>query len=118
MVAAYGSPKAGSRASKEAFIAATKVSLMSLCTYARELAMHAWPELVTMPWVHHRTAFSMLASGNTMLGLLPPSSRVTRFSAGGGHLGDLFARPHTAGERDLADSHVRHQQGPGGSGGR
>jgi hypothetical protein len=79
VVAAYGSPNAGSRASKEAFIAATKVSLMSLCTYARELAMHAWPELVTMPWVHHRTAFSMLASGNTMLGLLPPSSRVTRF---------------------------------------
>jgi hypothetical protein len=46
-------------------------------TRRREPAQHIWPAFMKMPKAAPLTALSRLASGKTMLGLLPPSSSVT-----------------------------------------
>jgi len=41
--------------------------------------MHVWPVAAKMPEIAPLTASSSPASSKTMFGLLPPSSRLTRF---------------------------------------
>jgi hypothetical protein len=43
-------------------------------------AQQSWPALSKTPYGAEAAAFSTSASANTMLALLPPSSRVTRFT--------------------------------------
>lgn len=45
----------------------------------REDAAQTWPEFTVMPMMDQKSAVSMSASSKTIAGLLPPSSRVTRF---------------------------------------
>ncbi len=49
------------------------------------------------------------ASAKTMLGDLPPSSRETRFTSGGGGLHDLGADGGGAGEADFANEGMAHE---------
>ena len=55
----------------------TNASYTDSCTYTREPAQHTWPALKNKPIWMPATAFFRSASGNTMAGLLPPSSTVT-----------------------------------------
>ncbi len=55
----------------------TKSSWMERCTSSREPAMQVCPVAAKMPEIAPLTALSRLASSKTMLGDLPPSSRLT-----------------------------------------
>ncbi|MCY1538893.1 hypothetical protein D9M68_744560 [compost metagenome] len=75
VVSSIGSPRRAVRAR------ATTLSVTSWyrlrCTSRREPAMQVCPEAAKMPEMAPFTACSILASAKTMLGDLPPSSRVT-----------------------------------------
>ncbi len=55
----------------------TKASWMLSCTSRREPAMQVWPVAAKMPAMAPLTALSSCASSKTMLGDLPPNSRLT-----------------------------------------
>ncbi len=50
------------------------------CTRIRERAQQSWPALSNTAYGAAAAAFATSASAKTMLALLPPSSRVTRFT--------------------------------------
>ena len=50
------------------------------CTRIRLRAQQSWPALSKTPYGAVAAAFSRSQSSNTMLALLPPSSRVTRLT--------------------------------------
>ena len=55
----------------------TTSSWIDRCTSSREPAMQVWPVAAKMPEMAPFTALSSFASAKTMLGDLPPSSRLT-----------------------------------------
>ncbi|MCY1494413.1 hypothetical protein D9M68_282810 [compost metagenome] len=59
-------------------MSATTLSKCLRCTYRREPAQHTWPWLKKIAWAAPAAATLRSASAITMVGDLPPSSRVTR----------------------------------------
>ena len=85
----------------------TNSSWMLSCTSRREPAMQVWPVAAKMPEIAPLTASSMIASSNTMLGDLPPSSSDTCLNACAASCGDARAGRRAAGEGDLGDLRMR-----------
>ena len=74
--------------------------------------MQVWPVAAKMPEIAPAAAASRSQSSNTMLGDLPPSSRVTRFMVLGGLRVDARAGDVRSGEGDLCDVRVIDEGGP------
>ena len=71
-------------------------------------ALSAWSTAVSKP------SSVAQASAKTTLGFLPPSSRATFFTPGGGGLRDLRAGDEAAGEGDQVDVGVLGEAGADG----
>ena len=78
-------------------------------TRIRDRAQQSWPALSNTAYGAVAAARSRSASANTMLALLPPSSRVTRFTWRGAAGHDLPADLGGPGEDDLAHRRVVDQ---------
>ena len=92
----------------------TNASWTESCTNSRLPAQQHCPWFRYMPSMAPSTAASRSASAKTMFGLLPPSSKVIRFSVVGGVPHDDLAVVALAGEGDLVDAGVLHQGVAGG----